>query len=95
MRIAKYISNSGYCSRRDAEKLIFDSKVYINDILCKKPNVNVNHNDKIIIEKKYRPSLILTGGLANIFKDQIIMKSCYEPYLTLEGLYLIGLKKYA
>ena len=51
--------------------------------------------EKVIIEKKYKPSLILTGGLANIFKDQIIMKSCYEPHLTLEGLYLIGLKKYA
>ena len=51
--------------------------------------------EKVIIEKKYRPSLILTGGLANIFKDQIIMKSYYEPHLTLEGLYLIGLKKYA
>ena len=52
MRIAKYISNAGYCSRRDAEKLILSGKVYINDILCKKPNVSVNLNDKILIEKK-------------------------------------------
>ena len=52
MRIAKYISNSGYCSRRAAEKLILSGKVYINDILCEKPNVNVNPNDKILIEKK-------------------------------------------
>jgi 23S rRNA pseudouridine2605 synthase len=52
MRIAKYISNAGYCSRRDAEKLILSGKVYINDILCEKPNVNVNPNDKIVIEKK-------------------------------------------
>tara|TARA_B100000953_G_scaffold17349_1_gene14976 strand:+ start:645 stop:1340 length:696 start_codon:yes stop_codon:yes gene_type:complete len=52
MRIAKYISNAGYCSRRDAEKLILSGKVYINDVLCKKPNVNVNPNDKILIEKK-------------------------------------------
>ena len=52
MRIAKYISNAGYCSRRDAEKLILSGKVYINDILCEKPNVNVNPNDKIFIEKK-------------------------------------------
>ena len=51
--------------------------------------------EKVIIEKKYKPSLILTGGLANIFKDQIKMKSYYEPHLTLRGLYLIGLKKYA
>jgi len=52
MRIAKYIANAGYCSRRDAEKLILSGKVYINDILCEKPNVNVNTNDKILIEKK-------------------------------------------
>ena len=52
MRIAKYIANAGYCSRRDAEKLILSGKVYINDILCEKPNVNVNPNDKIVIEKK-------------------------------------------
>ena len=52
MRIAKYISNAGYCSRRDAEKLILNGKVYINDILCEKPNVNVNPKDKILIEKK-------------------------------------------
>ena len=52
MRIAKYISNAGYCSRRDAEKLILSGKVYINDILCEKPNVNVNPNDKILIDKK-------------------------------------------
>jgi len=52
MRIAKYISNAGYCSRRDAEKLILSGKVYINDVLCEKPNINVNPNDKILIEKK-------------------------------------------
>jgi len=52
MRISKYISNAGYCSRRDAEKLILSGKVYINNVLCEKPNVNVNSNDKISIEKK-------------------------------------------
>jgi len=52
MRIAKYISNAGYCSRREAEKLILNGKVYINNVLCNKPNVNVNLNDKILIEKK-------------------------------------------
>ena len=41
MRIAKFISHSGYCSRREAERLILDGKVYINDTLCDKPNINV------------------------------------------------------
>ena len=31
IRVAKYISNSGYCSRRDAEKLILDGKVFVNN----------------------------------------------------------------
>ena len=52
MRIAKYISNSGFCSRREAEKLILNSKVYLNNVLCVKPNINVNLNDKISIGKK-------------------------------------------
>ena len=52
MRIAKYISNAGYCSRRDAEKLIQNGKVYLNNVLCKKSNINVDLDDKISIEKK-------------------------------------------
>ena len=52
MRIAKYIAHSGICSRRNAEKLILNGKVYINNIVCNKPNVNVIKNDKITIGKK-------------------------------------------
>jgi len=52
MRIAKYISNSGVCSRREAEKLIKDGEVYINKVLCKKPNVNVDLEDEIKVKKK-------------------------------------------
>ena len=52
MRIAKYISNSGLCSRRDAEKLILNNKVHINNVLCKKPNINVDIKDKITVNNK-------------------------------------------
>ena len=52
MRIAKYISNSGVCSRREAEKLIKDGEVYINKVLCKKPNVNVGLEDQKKVKKK-------------------------------------------
>ena len=51
--------------------------------------------DKIIEEKKFRPTIILTGGLAKIFKEKIKYKTFYEPNLTLYGLYLIGIFKYA
>jgi 23S rRNA pseudouridine2605 synthase len=30
MRLAKAISNKGYCSRREAEKLILQNKVKVN-----------------------------------------------------------------
>ncbi|PHX73718.1 MAG: 23S rRNA pseudouridine synthase F [Chitinophagaceae bacterium] len=34
MQINKYISNAGFCSRREAEKLIEQTRVTINDELC-------------------------------------------------------------
>ena len=52
MRIAKYISSSGHCSTRDAEKQIYEQKVYINNTLCKKPNVTVTNKDIIKIRNK-------------------------------------------
>ena len=50
---------------------------------------------RIILEKKFKPKVIITGGLAKIFETQIQYKTYYEPNLTLEGLYLIGKTKYA
>ena len=49
---------------------------------------------KIILEKKIKPKIIITGGLASTFKDQIKFKTYHEPNLTLDGLYLIGQRKY-
>ena len=50
---------------------------------------------KITNEKKFRPQIILTGGLANIFKNDIKPKPIVKPNLTLEGLQIIGLHHYA
>ena len=52
MRIAKYIANAGYCSRRDAEKLIYKKKVFVNNKLCEAPYINVTEKDKITINGK-------------------------------------------
>ncbi len=52
IRIAKFISNSGYCSRREAEKLILKNKVYINGEICSHPSQKVSSKDKIKINKK-------------------------------------------
>ena len=45
---------------------------------------------KISIQNKFKPKIILTGGLANIFKDDIKPKPIVKPNLTLEGLKIIG-----
>ncbi len=45
---------------------------------------------KIIIEKKFKPTIILTGGLAKIFKNDIKPKPIVKSHLTLEGLQVIG-----
>jgi type III pantothenate kinase len=50
---------------------------------------------KITNEKKFKPQIILTGGLANIFKNDISPKPVIKPNLTLEGLQIIGLRNYA
>tara|TARA_B100000965_G_C19387702_1_gene667499 strand:+ start:71 stop:772 length:702 start_codon:yes stop_codon:yes gene_type:complete len=52
IRIAKFIAHAGYCSRRDAEKLIEEKKIKINNNLCLHPSKTVDRNDKITIGKK-------------------------------------------
>ena len=52
MRIAKFIANAGYCSRRDAEKLIGEKLVKINNNICHHPSDTVNEKDKITVGKK-------------------------------------------
>ena len=44
---------------------------------------------KISIENKFKPKIILTGGLATIFKNDINPKPIVRPNLTLEGLQII------
>ena len=50
---------------------------------------------KIINEKKFKPKIILTGGLAKLFKNDIKPKPIVNSNLTLEGLQVIGSHYYA
>ena len=52
MRIAKYISNAGVCSRREAEKLISEKKVLINNEYCTHPSTKVTQEDNITVNNK-------------------------------------------
>ena len=51
--------------------------------------------EKITNEKKFKPIIILTGGLAKIFKNDIKPKPIVNSNLTLEGLQVIGSLYYA
>ncbi|MDC6447606.1 pseudouridine synthase [Alphaproteobacteria bacterium] len=52
IRIAKFIANAGFCSRREAEKLIQNKIVKINNILCLHPSDTVNENDRVSIREQ-------------------------------------------
>lgn len=49
-RIAKAIARSGFCSRRDAEKIIAEGRVTLNGKRLDTPAVNVSSRDKILID---------------------------------------------
>lgn len=49
-RLAKAISDSGYCSRREAEKLIISSRVIVDNQLITTPAFNVSSSATITID---------------------------------------------
>ncbi|MES2215197.1 MAG: pseudouridine synthase [Pseudomonadota bacterium] len=49
-RLAKAISDSGYCSRRDAEKIILQNRVMVNDTLVQTPAFNVSDDDFVTVD---------------------------------------------
>lgn len=52
MRLNKAISNTGYCSRRKADELIFTNHVSVNGIICGNPAMRINADDDIAIDGK-------------------------------------------
>ena len=55
-RIAKLIARSGVCSRRDAEKLILQKRITLNDETVISPATNVEPTDNIKIDGEKLPS---------------------------------------
>lgn len=73
-RIAKFIASSGFCSRREAEKLILEKRVTVNNTVLETPAFLVSKNDQIIIDGKklcsqsetrlwayYKPTRVITS----------------------------------
>lgn len=51
IRINKYISQCGYCSRREADRLLLQGKIYINQTIAS-PGDRVQTGDAVIIDGK-------------------------------------------
>lgn len=51
-RLQKVIANSGYTSRRNAEKLISEGKVAVNGEIVRELGTKVTGNDEIVVEGK-------------------------------------------
>ncbi len=77
-RIAKIIARSGYCSRRDAERLIQSGKVTLNGEVVTSPTTLTNAEAEIVIEGRRlkqapRPRLWLyykPSGLVTTHRDE-------------------------
>ena len=51
-RLNKYIADAGVCSRREADKLILDGKIKVNDQVVTTLGIKVNDQDKVTYNNK-------------------------------------------
>lgn len=54
MRIHKYISLTGYCSRREVKRLLENGRITVNGVVCNKDTV-VKEGDTVLIDHKHIP----------------------------------------
>ena len=52
IRLNKYIANAGVCSRRDADKLIEQGRIKVNDQLITELGYKVMPSDKVVYDGK-------------------------------------------
>ncbi len=84
IRISKYLSSAGICSRRDAEKLIVEKRIKINDQTCFHPSHKVSDLDiikvnnkvikiskKIEVWKLYKPIKYICSSKDNLGRKKI------------------------
>ena len=67
-RIAKVIARGSKYSRRDAEKLILDGRVKIDDHIILQPNINVTSSNNIKLDDR-----------SINFKQELLLYKYYKP----------------
>ena len=86
MRLSKFLAHSGYCSRREAEKLIKDNKVIINNDICNDFSYQVDISDSVYINGTHIVSqneielyiLNKPKGFITSRKDELNRKTVYD-----------------
>ena len=96
-RLQKFIAQTGYCSRRKAEELIINKKVYVNNVLTTELGTKVKPGDDVVIEgiklekedKEYyifnKPRSIISST-----KDDKNRKTVIDFFNTKKRLFLVG-----
>ena len=74
MRINKFLSAMGYCSRREADRLIEEGKVKVDGVRAElgtlvEPGMKVTVKEELVGTWIIRPGSILSGGWTRIRKD--------------------------
>lgn len=96
-RLQKVIANAGICSRRKAEELILDGKVYVNGNLCTTLGTKVTGNDTIevngkIIEREEKVYYVINKpkGCICSSNDDRNRKTVLDYFETRERIYTVG-----
>lgn len=96
-RLQKVISNSGYCSRREAEKLILNGRVSVNNKIITELGTKVSKKDEILIDgiklskdDKVYYLLYKPRGVISTSKDDKGRKTVVDIIKTDVRIYPVG-----
>ncbi len=71
IRLNRYIANAGVCSRRDADKLIANGEIKVNNVVVTELGFKVNLSDKVVYGKQVLKREKMVYVLLNKPKDFI------------------------
>ena len=96
-RLQKVIANAGYCSRREAEKIILEGRVCVNDNVVNELGTKVSSKDEILIDgvkldkdQKEYYLLYKPRGVVSTSKDEKNRKTVVDLINTDARIYPVG-----